>query len=183
MCKKCEIKPVYEFTNKRKVCKRCFINYFNKKFLFVVRKFELIKNNDVIAYEDKKDFKSVVLKELLEMISQKRQITIIKLPSRKKITKIVTNDTTDSQTYKIIYSIIKSRKNLREYAPKNKRVIKPLYLFLDKEVLLYAKLKKLGYKKTIEKKNKISLFIDGLEKKHPEIKRAVIKSFLEWNKS
>jgi len=62
-------------------------------------------------------------------------------------------------------------------------VIKPLYLFLDEEVLLYAKLKKLKFKKEIKgkktKKDKISNFIDDLEVKHPEIKHAIINSYLE----
>jgi len=59
------------------------------------------------------------------------------------------------------------------------RVIKPLYLFLDKEVLLYAKLRGLKFGDVEEKrKDNISLFIDEMEKLHPEVKQAVIASYL-----
>ena len=59
-------------------------------------------------------------------------------------------------------------------------------MFLDKEVLLYAKLRKLAPKGVpsvkedlnTEGKDKISLFIDELEKKHPEVKQAVVGSWL-----
>jgi len=45
--------------------------------------------------------------------------------------------------------------------------------------LLYAKLKKLKFKNQKEQKNEISLFVDDLEKKHPEIKRAIVNNYLE----
>jgi tRNA(Ile)-lysidine synthase TilS/MesJ len=62
----------------------------------------------------------------------------------------------------------------------NKDEIKPLYLFLDDEVLLYAKIKNLKFKAQKEnKKDDISIFLNELEKKHPEIKRAVINQYIE----
>ena len=44
---------------------------------------------------------------------------------------------------------------------------------------MYAKLKGLKFKpsKEKEKKNKISIFIDNLEEKHPEIKRAIVQNY------
>ena len=59
------------------------------------------------------------------------------------------------------------------------KTIKPLYLFLDKEVFLYAKLKGLKFKDVSKKKNKLDDFIDDLEKKHPELKHSVVNSYLE----
>ena len=87
MCKLCLLKPVYEFTNKRKICSRCFINWFQKKFLYTIRKFEMIKRDDLISYENKGDFRGVVLEELLNILSEKAPIEIVKLPSKKKVTK------------------------------------------------------------------------------------------------
>jgi len=50
---------------------------------------------------------------------------------------------------------------------------------LDKEVLLYAKLRGLKFGDVEEKrKDNISLFIDEMEKLHPEVKQAVIASYL-----
>ncbi|MEN7982583.1 MAG: hypothetical protein ABFQ65_03995 [Nanoarchaeota archaeon] len=216
MCKLCETKPVYEFTNKRKVCKNCFVRYFQKKFLFIIRKFEMIKKGDVVGYKKGIDFRDIVLEDLLNMFSEKGMVEIVRMPStpqmypeksfatlksvprekkdfstkdkiftkgKKKINKIAVSSTIDSEADKIVHILIEGDvKDLKEIAPVNKKIIKPLYLFLDAEVLLYAKIKKLKFKKTNKKKDKLSLFIDELEKKHPEIKRAILNSYLELEK-
>ena len=180
MCKLCNTKPVYEFTNQRKLCARCFINYFQKKALYIIRKFKMIKSGDVIVYKNKGDFRGVVLEDVLKMFSEKAMVEIIKNKLNKKITKKAISSTIDIESDKIIHSLIKGNvKDLKKVSPVEKNIIKPLYLFLDEEVLLYAKLKKLKFKKKVEKKDKISSFIDDLETKHPEIKRAIINSYLE----
>ncbi len=186
MCNQCEIKPVYEFTNKRKLCKRCFINYFNKKFLYIIRKFKMIKTDDIIGYENKGNFRGVVLEEVLNIFSEKSMINIIKLPSKKKITRKAISVTLDIDSDKFIHILFKEseKKIKKDISPVDKInnviIIKPLYLFLDKEVLLYAKLKNLKFKVLKEKqKDKISIFIDELEEKHPELKRAIINTYLE----
>jgi tRNA(Ile)-lysidine synthase TilS/MesJ len=171
---------VYEFTNKRKLTKREFIKWFQKKFLYTIRKFKMAGKRDVIAYENKGDFRGAVLKNLLEMFSHRALIEIYKLPTKKKYTKKAITTTTDTEANKITQIIIKGRtNNLKELAPVYEKTIKPLFLFLDKEVLLYAKLMNLKFKKVKEDKNKISKFIDELEKKHPEIKNSIISSYLE----
>jgi len=142
----------------------------------------MIKQNDIVGYENKNDFRNVVLENLLKLLSKNSQVKIIKLQSKKKFTKTAIPETSDSASEKIIHEIIKGKaEKLKQFSPVHKKIIKPLYLFLDKEVLLYAKLKKLKFKKTKEKKDKISEFIDGLEKKHPEIKHAMIQSCLSMN--
>ena len=116
--------------------------------------------------------------------------------------------TTDTEAIKITQIIIKGKeKQLDELAPVYKKTIKPLFLFLDKEVLLYAKLMNLKFKnkpfKNVplkkvpkqnmaervskpkfnlekkEKEDKITRFVNHLEKKHPEIKNSIISSYLE----
>ena len=47
MCKLCKTKPVYEFTNQRKLCKACFIHWFEKKFLYTIRKFNMIRFGNI----------------------------------------------------------------------------------------------------------------------------------------
>ncbi len=191
MCKLCEIKPVYEFTNKRKLCKRCFVRWFDKKFLYVNRKFGMIKKGDIIFIKGRNDFRSVVLEDVLKMFAEKLMIKVVKLRSQardinkqlindKKITKIAIPLTIDVEAGKIIKEIIKGKvKDLDRVKPVENRIIKPLYLFLDEEVLLYAKLRSLKFKKRMEKKNKINSFIDESEKKHPEVKRAILNSYLK----
>jgi len=180
MCKLCEKKPVYEFTNQRKLCARCFINYFQKKVLYIIRKFKMIRNNDIVVYENKGDFRGVVLEDVLKMFSEKAMVELIRDKSNKKITKKAISSTIDLEANKIVHSLIKGDiKDLKGVAPVENKVVKPLYLFLDEEVLLYAKLRKLKSKKQKMDKDKISKFIGELEKKHPEIKRAIVNSYLE----
>jgi len=174
------MKHVYEFTNQRKLTKREFIKWFQKKFLYTIRKFKMAGKEDIIAYENKGDFRGAVLENLLEMFSNRALISIFKLPTRKKYTKKAITSTTDTEASKMTYTLIKGKtNNLKELAPVYGKTIKPLFLFLDKEVLLYAKLMGLKFKKIKEKKNKISKFVDELEKKHPEIKNSIISSYLE----
>ena len=174
------MKHVYEFTNKRKLTKREFIRWFQKKFLYTIRKFNMIKKGDVIGYKHKGDFRGVVLENLVKMFTDKAVIDIVKLPTRKKITKMAINSTTDTESDKMINILVKGKiTRLNELKPMNNKVIKPLFLFLDKEVLLYAKLMNLKFKKTKESKDELGNFVDDLEKKHPEIKHAIIKSYLK----
>ncbi|MFH1787585.1 MAG: hypothetical protein ABH811_02235 [archaeon] len=219
MCIKCETDSVYEFTNKRKVCKVCFIKWFQKKVLYTIRKFNLIKSGDLIGYKIGNDFRHVVLEDVLKMYAEKgfvellpvcsdlqisnSELTLSSLSLKKKlrgnvyinkkekslgvsqdklrkIDKIAIPSTIDLESDKIVHGIIKGDiKNLKYSGAVDGNIIKPLYLFLDKEVLLYAKLKVLkfeGIKKV--KDDKISEFINELEKKHPEVKRAVVKGMM-----
>ena len=181
MCRQCELKPVYEFTNKRKLCSRCFVNWFEKKFFYIIRKFKLIRQGDVVEYKSGNGFRDAVLEELLKKFSKKAMIEVVKNSS--KATKIALTSTIDSEADGIIHELIKGNANLKRAAPiqkiKGKIFIKPLYLFLDQEVLLYAKMKRLKFKEKSEHQDKISKFIDTLEEEHPEVKRAVVNSYLE----
>ena len=195
MCKLCETKPVYEFTNKRKVCKNCFVRYFQKKFLTTIRKFGMVNKGDAIGYEGKKGFRDVVLADLLFMFSEKGFVEVVRVEKgdkgygmgdegcgklRKKVDKVAISSTIDSESDKIVHILVKGNvKDLKEIKPVDKKVIKPLYLFLDKEVMLYAKIKGLRFSEKKEKKDRLSRFVDDLEKKHPEIKRAILNSYLE----
>ena len=82
MCQLCKTKPVYEFTNKRKLCARCFIRYFQKKVLYTIRKFNMINKNDIIGYEKSKDFRSVVLEDILKLFAKKWMIKLVKSHSQ-----------------------------------------------------------------------------------------------------
>ncbi|MCK5624331.1 hypothetical protein KAI04_00635 [Candidatus Pacearchaeota archaeon] len=172
------MKYVYEFTNQRKLTKSEFLKYFQKKVLYTIRKFEMIKNNDLIFYENKGDFRGVVLEDVLKMFSEKADIKLVKRNNFKA--KKAISSTIDMGSDKFIHELIKGKvENLRDLKAVQGKVIKPLYLFLDEEVLLYAKLKGLKFRKEDEKKDNISNFIGNLEEKHPEIKRAIINSYLE----
>ena len=180
MCKECDKKPVYEFTNQRKLCKNCFIHWFDKKFLYTLRKFEMIKSGDIIGYENKGDFRGVVLEENLKQFSNNQRTQTIKLPTKKKYNKIALSSSLDQESYIFVQSLIENKTNkLKEISPVNKNKIRPLFLFLDKEIKLYANLRGLKYKETKEKKKEWETFIDKLEESHPEIKQAIMQSYLK----
>jgi hypothetical protein len=180
MCKLCDEKPVYEFTNKRKLCARCFVNYFQKKFLYTLRKFNMIKRGDIVGYKKSNDFKGIVLEHLLEFASQKYGFELVQI-SNKKITKIAVDSSIDSESEDVVNILINGKfSELKRDLPVEGNIIKPLYLFLDEEILLYARLKKLGFSRDVKnKKDKIKNLLDEFEKKHPEVKRAVVNSLLE----
>jgi tRNA(Ile)-lysidine synthase TilS/MesJ len=139
----------------------------------------MISNGDIVGYENNGDFRGVVLENLLELFTERAMISIVRMPS-KKITKIAIPSTTDTEADKMTHILVSGKtKGLKELAPVNKKTIKPLFLFLDKEVMLYCKLMKLKCKKTKEEKDKLGKFVDDLEKKHPEIKHSIVKSYLE----
>lgn len=174
MCKQCESNPVYEFTNKRKLCKSCFVRYFDKKVLYAIRKFKMAHSGKIIGYKNNGNFRDAVLEDVLKMFAEKANA---KLTKSSKADKIAVSSTLDSEAEEITHKLIKENFKIN-FAPVEGKIIKPLYLFLDEEVLLYAKIKKLKFKIIKEKKDKISSFIDELEEKHPEIKRSIVNGLL-----
>ena len=78
VCKQCEKNPVYEFTNKRKLCKQCFVRYFHKKFLYIIRKFGMVRQSDVVQYKNDGGFRGVGLDEMLKMFSERAHVKLVK---------------------------------------------------------------------------------------------------------
>lgn len=141
----------------------------------------MIKKGDKIFYKRNNDFKGIVLSEILKFISGKIEITLIN--SKNKADKIAIDSSLDSESENIIKILIKKNiSDLKKFLPVYRKVIKPLYLFLDEEILLYARLKNLKFQKKKEKKDKIKNFEDELEKKHPEVKRAIVNTLLKFYK-
>ncbi len=194
MCKQCEIKPVYEFTNKRKLCGSCFVRYFHKKVLYTIRRFGMIPKGSVVGY----DGDDAVLEDVLEMFGEKAIVKVKSFSMRgvaygdnsikaerhdkvwrgAKIDLIAISSTLDSESDKIIHELIKGDIKKLKSGPVEGNVIKPLYLFLDEEVKLYAKLRGLKYSQAKKKGDSIGLFVEDMEKKHPELKRAVVNGWL-----
>lgn len=215
MCKLCELKPVYEFTNKRTLCKSCFVHWFQKKVLYVIRKFNMLNSGDKVGFARGKSFRDAVLEDVLKMYSEKGHVELKEIRSLcsrliasrqtssrrfakkllspqnfkvnvneiagegKKLSKLAISSTSDTETYNLISEIFNSK--IQKHLPVEGKIIKPLYFFLDKEVLLYAKLRRLKFKleKEKNKKDKLMQFVDELEKKHPEIKQATVNGISE----
>jgi len=73
-CKNCKIKPVITLPNTNiKLCKSCFIKYFEKKVAKTIRQFKLIENNDniIVGVSGGKD--SITTLYLLNKLPRKHQ--------------------------------------------------------------------------------------------------------------
>jgi len=142
----------------------------------------MIKRGDVIEYKKSSDFKGVVLEEMLKFIADKAEIKLNSGKSeKKKASKIASSSSLDSEADNIVKTLIsRNVSELKKNLPVVGNIIKPLYLFLDEEILLFAQLKNLKFRQEKkDKKDKIKSFEDEFEKKHPEVKRAIVNSLLE----
>ena len=70
-CKNCSIKPVYSQISGVKLCRSCFIKYFEKKVIKTIKKYNLIQNNDKIAVAVSGGKDSLSLLYLLDKYSKK----------------------------------------------------------------------------------------------------------------
>jgi len=142
----------------------------------------MIHSGDIVGYKKENNLKGIVLEDLLIFLRKKSGIEFVRLPNS-KANKIAVDSSLDSEANEIVNLIIKGNAlDLKKSLPVEKNIVKPLYLFLDEEILLYAKIKNLKFKQNKKEGNKIQDFINEFEKKHPEVKRAVVNSLLELYK-
>ncbi len=136
-----------------------------------------------MGIKNKEDFLKILKKEKKE--------------NKNKI-KLALNSSIDSESQEFLNNLVYGQSDkLKNFLPVFEYQIKPLYLFLDEEILLYGKLnhyfsnnnnnckEKNEYPKNIDlkesnlKMKSINQFLNKLEKSHPEVKRAVINSLLK----
>lgn len=178
MCQLCKSNPVYRFTNKRELCARCFIIYFQKKFLYTLRKFGMISDKDKVYFKKGKSADSVVLADLLKMFSEKSRFFLVN--SKDRADKIAESTYLDSEAEQIIQEIISGdANNLEKFLPVAGKIVKPLYLFSREEILLYAKIKRIKFERLKKSEDKMEVFINQSEEKHPEVKRAIVNGLLK----
>lgn len=134
--------------------------------------------------------KGKIIYYMLKKIATKSGISVIKAKKSvktKRSEKIALLDTLDDTALSVITSIMGNNPKFSLLTPvvaKDKTTyIKPLYFCLDKEIDLYAKVNNIQGKENKKGKNylksKAYIFINEMEKKHPEIKNAVVNSMLE----
>ena len=71
------MKYVYEFTNQRRLTKTEFLRWFQKKVLYIIRKYKMISSGDIIVYENKGDFRGVVLEDALKIFAEKIDVELV----------------------------------------------------------------------------------------------------------
>lgn len=168
-CQKCKTQPVYEFTNKSRLCKKCFAGYFEKKILKTIRKYEMSLSSIAGGEND-------VRHKILEIISNK-----IKTNRKSKNSAGIKN--LDDFSTEIISGIMaKNIPALKKLLPKTKTGEFPLYFTLDKEIMLYAGLK--GIKGSIKRKEnkmqkEINILFGELEKNDRDVRHAVVNAVMK----
>jgi len=195
MCKQCQEKPVYVLTNKRKFCEKCFCRYFEKKVFSAIRKYSLLDNAKRI-YVLCTNLKGNTLFNILKKAGKKRGAEISKIKNEipaKGYEKLALEDSLDDTAFLIMMEMIDKNPNFSIAKPEIirrtqrgiARCIKPLYFCLDREIVLYAKIKGIKEKTNAKEKDifksKVIDFINLMEKKHPEIKNAIVNSALQIN--
>jgi len=73
MCKFCETKPVIELISGRRLCKFCFIKYFEKKALKNISKYNLIEKGDNILVGVSSGKDSITTLSILHKLSKERK--------------------------------------------------------------------------------------------------------------
>lgn len=74
VCKNCNIKPVITLTNNNvRLCKNCFIRYFERKVLRTIAKYKLIDKKDDIAVAVSSGKDSFTAMYILNMIAEKKK--------------------------------------------------------------------------------------------------------------
>ena len=170
------MKTIITLQNGKKLNKYQFIDYFERKVLYTIRKYDLLKslkcfgNERVILPKVEKllilsKIKNVFIsQECMDDIAYSFLLTFMKKESDKSLNK-------------------KIKGLLPKYNYQNKETIRPFYLIKKEEILIYAYIKKIKLKKNKTKKDltekKMNLWISDLERKHLEIKNAIVNSLLK----
>jgi tRNA(Ile)-lysidine synthase TilS/MesJ len=79
MCEQCETNPVYELTNKRKFCEKCFCRFFEKKVFSTIRKYKMFSASDKVAVACSGGKDSMAVLNILHKIAKKARKEITAL--------------------------------------------------------------------------------------------------------
>lgn len=159
-CKNCLNNPVWRFTNKKQLCRNCFLDYFERKVFATIRKFNLMPKNKIFFI--KKD-NSVNTNVLIQVLGKRFQVQFFKRAS------------IDTSSISNIANSIFSRILNGNFNSKleNKS---PLFYLTEKEIDLYAQLNRLKGKKTKENK-KIKELFSKFKAKNPDLEHNVVNAY------
>ncbi len=156
-------KYVWQFTNQKKLTKKEFVDYFERKIFRTIRKYEMLPKNKIIQLKKSNNLNTIVLKKVLE---KKFKVKFSKKSN-------FSSANLSKCAEEIFKNILKG--NFSGPKPKDS-LARPLYFLSDKEVELYSKLKKMnGIKRKRDKKVQ-SLFRKFLGK-NPDLEINVVKAF------
>lgn len=159
-------KYVWEFTNQRKLTKKEFITYFERKVFKTIRRYQMLPETKVFSIKEDNSLNSNVLKQIL---SQKFKVMYSKKPN-------TSSENLSDVAEKTFENILKGDFNGPK--PKQGNLIRPLYFHSDKELEVYAKLKEIKGEKHSRNKQVQDLF-NKFMKKNPDLEINVIKALMQ----
>lgn len=155
-------KYVWQFTNQRKLSKKEFIDYFERKIFRTIRKYCMLPKNKHITLKKSDDINTSVLKNVLE---KKFKVNFSSKPNFSSLN--LSQAAEDAFT-----NILKG--NFTGPKPEDK-IKQPLYFLSDKEIELYARLT--NTKKTPRKKNqRIQALFQKFLKKNQDLEINIVKA-------
>ncbi|MDO8516565.1 MAG: hypothetical protein Q7S33_00410 [Nanoarchaeota archaeon] len=162
-CTNCTKNSVWEFTNQTKLCKKCFIDYFERKIFRTIREFHIIKGKSVIYLKKENSLNNNVLKFVLK---NKFSIKFSNNPdfSSENLSELAENNF--AEILKGNFKLLKSKKQ---------NLFFPLQNASDKEIELYAELNKISGKKRKENKGIRELF-ERFMKKNQDLEHNIINA-------
>lgn len=143
------MKTVWKFTNQKELDKNQFIDYVQRKTFRTIRKHKILPRNKIITLKKTNTLNTLVLKQILET----------KFEVNYNIKSNISSDNLSQSAENIFKNIINGNFNGKQ------KTNAPLIYLSDKEVELYAKLKK----------------IDGTKRKQDKKIQALFKKFLTKN--
>ncbi len=152
------MKPVWKFTNKKELNKSQFINYFERKVFRTIRKYSLLPSDKIFTLKKSTSLNTILLKQILETKFQ------VKFSTKSN----TSTNSLSSEAEDIFKNIIKGKFN---YSPK----ASPLINLSDREIELYAKLKKIkGVKR--KKNKKIQTLFKKFLSKNQDLEINILKA-------
>lgn len=150
---------VWKFTNQKELNKSEFIDYIERKVFRTIRKYQMLPKDKTISLKKSNSLNTNVLKKIIETKFQTKTSTKPNLSS----------DNLSQVAEEIFENVL----NGKFKGPKPDD--KPLYYLSDKEIELYAKLKKI---KGITRKNnkEIQSLFEKFLKKNQDLELNVIKA-------
>ena len=156
-CYLCKRKGDINLQKGRDVCNECFVKLIEKR----VRKYARL--NKIFSKGDK-IFASGIAKYFVESFDMP-----VEFVSKNKANKIVVSWSMDDEANEFVSALFKGGK------VKKSKAVKLLKVVTDKELKIFAKIKKLKFKANKKDKD-VQKFLDNVEKKHGNIKYNLLKN-------
>lgn len=155
-------KTVWEFTNQRKLNKKEFIDYIQRKVFRTIRKYDMLPESRRIVLKKSDDLNTVVLKHILETKFS------VSFSSKSNFSSKNLSDISEEDFKNILNGKFEGIKNSKE-------LMMPLCDVSDKELELYASLVGLKGKKTKRDKRVQELF-ERFMKKNQDLEHNIVNA-------